>query len=104
MEGRIRGCNDPYQKVEKVKLEGDPCVYDAAIIEFSSYEETDWNALRQQAAISAMQGLITNENYSSYTAKKAKAKKGDSAEIFISEVSKDAVMLADALIVKLKEE
>ena len=61
-----------------------------------------WEDLRNQAAIAAMQGLLTNENYSSYMAREAKRQSEKPAEAFLEAISKDAVELANNLIEELR--
>lgn len=112
MKARIVGTNDVFTYVEKVVING--VTYMPEVLEFevddnydyvyTSSNVVDWGKVRIKAAIAAMQGLISNENYSSYTAKKVREESENPTDIFIKTISQDAVEFADALIKELKGE
>lgn len=59
MKARIKGCNDPFQEIIGVALR-DGNSYSSGVVEFEDECATDWNELRNQAAIAAMQAIISN--------------------------------------------
>ena len=59
----------------------------------------DWQDFRKQAALGAMQGLISNRQYMDYMARKVGENEGDLALL----VAEDSVEFADALVKELQK-
>lgn len=103
MKARRKGTDSPFVEIGRVQLEGNDILYKAEVMEFQhdtlsteleTYSQmsecTDWNYYRIHAAIAAMQGILSNCKFD--------FKKG-SDEI----ISKNAIILADALVEQLKK-
>ena len=74
MRARRKGTNTPYTHVEKVQLQDSDILYHSDVIEFNTQPDdfqtkeeildgTYWNKVRNTAAIAAMQGILSHEDY-----------------------------------------
>lgn len=104
MKARIKKRGLPFRDVTAVKFEGQVGWFSADDVEFECEDTSYWATIRYEAAIAVMQGLLSNENYSSYTAKKVREESEEPTDVFLKTISKDAVEIADALIKELKGE
>ena len=103
MKARLNGTKDAFVEITQVSLANKPyVVYDASRIEFEQEpnqlnpEEEElrhWETIRQQAAIAAMQGLLS-----------APLIEGVNPNPSVEEITDLAAKLADALVKKLKGE
>lgn len=99
MKARIKGCNDPFQEIIGVAL-CDGNSYSSGVVEFEDECATDWNELRNKAAIAAMQGLISHQKGYIEAIRFSREISVDTGNILAC----TAVEYADALIKKLKGE
>lgn len=105
MKARVRATGDIYNVIDmndyrnRFKLE-DHNWYTMGEIELIEGNEPDWQQVRIQAAIAAMQGLISGGIYTSSTIRLAK-ERGQSGTEFIAQM---ATEFADDLIAELQKE
>lgn len=72
MRARRKGSNNPFVSIDRIQLEGSDVLYKPEVIEFDiqpddikipvesiTNEESYWKELRNRAAISAMQALLS---------------------------------------------
>ena len=60
MKARRKGSNDPFREISHLSLKGSSLTYCADAFEFEQEQEPidHWQAVRQMAAIAAMQGVM----------------------------------------------
>lgn len=116
MKARVKGCNDTYKEIQSINVDGE--FYPPEVLEFEEEQVCAKNAhtandgkvymseafIRNQAAIAAMQSLISNESYMDYLMRKLNDNEEDAEAAFFNIISDDAIFFADALIKKLKGE
>jgi len=97
MKARKIGTNDPFEEIDCLQFKNSYVLYKADIIEFENESKGNkpdieyWEQLRHQAAIAAMQGILSNSS-NRFTS--------DSLEV----IPHNAVLIADALVAILKKE
>lgn len=87
--------NCPFRTTDAEK----ECQFQSSVIQVPD----EWQGVRIQAAIAAMQGFISNRIYINYKATKAKENSDNPDLTFAVELCKDAVQMANALIEELKK-
>lgn len=95
MRARRKGTNNPFVNIDKVQLQNSDILFSAEVMEFephpedyvkSEYPDDYWEKLEHQAAIAAMQEIVSRSNLS-WT---------------YAEVAEYAIAYAESLIKKLK--
>ena len=118
MRARRKGSNNPFVSIDRIQLEGSDVLYRPEVIEFDiqpddtkipvesiANEESYWKELRNQAAISAMQGTMTILGSSDRGAFREIVVEGYSGKekTYPKAIAEFAVACADALIEELKK-
>ena len=97
MKARLNGTKDPFVEITEVSLANKPyVVYDASRIEFEQQQEPTsdhWQDVQERAAIAAMQGLLSTPVI-----------EGVNHSPSVGEITYKAVIMADALVDRLKGE
>lgn len=93
MKARVKGTDDPFRDIETVEMKGVVGIYFAKDVEFEPTPD-HWQDVRERTAIAAVQGYTSCECQLVGTINRAMAEN----------IADKAIMIADALVKKLKGE
>lgn len=96
MKARIKGFDDPFKEIETLTMKGVNGTFYVDDVEFEQEPEPTsdhWQDVRERAAIAAIQGILSSPPI-----------EGVNPNPSVEEITHLAVIIADALVKKLKGE
>lgn len=94
MKARVKGTDEPFRDIEMASIKDVEGLYLAEELEFEQPTSDHWQDLRERAAIAAMQGYMS-----------CKCQLVGTINLAMAEgIAEQAILIADTLVKKLKEE